>query len=115
MTIGNNAQIERELNDRLADEVVLKLHDGHPGADCTENLVDGTGRPAVYRRTDTEPIEFRATHEADVRDYYVSIWRDGLAISLLGSNARPGVYSFKLAPGDPIVISSFPRITVSPS
>lgn len=108
-----NRELERRANEIIGDEVVLKLHDGHPGADCTENLVDGTGRPAVCARTGAAPIEFVATHRAGWRDYYVSIWSGDLAVSLLSSGDRPGVYNFQVAPGDRILISSFPQITVS--
>lgn len=110
-------ELEQHANELLGDEVVLKLHDGQPGPDCTANLVDGDGRPTILTRTNTRPVQFVATHQSDrnelTRDYYVSIWDGDVATSLLRPDHwRPGEYVYKLAPGDTITISSFPHIRV---
>jgi hypothetical protein len=52
------------------DEIaVLKLHNGYPGRECTDNLMHGNGMPQMVQNDSVEwgiPDEFAT--------YYVSMW-----------------------------------------
>lgn len=88
--------LQQELDRIQGDTVRLKLHDGDPGPDFTDNLVGGDGMPIDYTFGSGEVVEFttpfrdarsrwrrmlpwgqRSTQGA-VRKYTVSMWAGGL-------------------------------------
>lgn len=98
-------EIERRMADLIGDEVILKLHDGEPGPDLTDHIIDTRG-PVTRATFDNDgKVEFVITHPAL---YRVSVWANGMALFLLDLDIY-GRNHLNLTVGDSLTAKSFPR------
>lgn len=112
--------LQQELDRIQGDTVRLKLHDGDPGPDFTDNLVGGDGMPIDYTFGSGEVVEFttpfrdtrsrwrrrlpwaRRSTQDTVRKYTVSMWA--------GDSPFPYRAEVMLVSGGTITVANLDRL-----
>lgn len=102
-------EIEQRMADLIGDEVILKLHDGEPGPNLTDNVIDTRGPVTRATFDNGGKVEFVITRSAL---YCVSVWANGMALFLIDLNVL-GQNHLNLTVGDSITAHSFPRARVT--
>lgn len=92
----------------MSNTIILKLHNGDPGPQCTDHLVGGDGMPqewsvgetAIFTVPKTEPVGLPTAHR-------VSVFVGGKPMGLIGQK-------YLLASGDELTITDIEATVTGP-